>query len=78
MNKFSDIEGIKTPNADLAEICWWSKNMFEDDFQEEGGDRKVTLREKEVYDNSDTNSDNNSDNSDHSPLQLALKRVRTT
>ena len=47
--------------------------MFKDDHHEEGRER-----ETEEYVSSDADSGDDSDNSDHCPLQLALKRARTT
>lgn len=67
--------GKQLPDAVLAEICWWSKNVFEDEEEEEGG---VSERETEILVDSDADTDDDSDGIDDFPLQLAPKRVRAT
>lgn len=72
--------GKKSPDSVLAEICWWSKNLFKDQEKmnkdiNENGDNLES--DAEMLHTLDSNSKDESDDTQNLQLPSTSKRPRT-
>lgn len=69
--------GKKSPDAILADICWWSKTLYEDEDEEEMED----LRAEDEFDEFIASDDDDDDSKDQNDVETqsitpASKRLR--
>lgn len=70
--------GKKSPDSVLAEICWWSKNLFIDQEEINEDENAANLEsEAEMIHNLDSDSNDESDDTQNSQLPSTSKRPRT-